>query len=416
MSLITEAYFREGDFTRLDLIHQTYDNLNSCLTDDMLHTQQLYVGLSAGHFVRQFRQRALVLFKLMLLERKVLFFQSPVKDLCGFLLTLLSLHPGMLEKGLDEAARMVPVDTPPVSPCDQEEKGQVIQDESKDSDEKKEAEASHDDSKDSVLQDEKAEEANGHRLSEADSETSETKHEEQEEAEKAEEAKEGEEMERPDSVISTTSSIVDLATEKVTGLKGRLSGAFGYIGSSFKSSSDSLSETLQQAKKEEETKTSLEAIEELEGAEEAVIPAPNFQSVASVPIEAFGLPLNIFTGGNLCHPYLSLAYLDILAQPSIHGYLIGATNVLFKQKRGVAEVVVDIADERADVVVAQSDTELRKALTLTTEDLRFMDNVVKHVVAEERTTAGDVFLEGVGWEGGDEWVRAQFRLDIWHLR
>ena len=120
MSLITEAYFREGDFTRLDLIHQTYDNLNACLSDDMLHTQQLYVGLSAGQFVRQFRQRALVLFKLMLLERKVLFFQSPVKDLCGFLLTLMSLHPGMLERGLDEAARMVPVDTPPLSPCDEE--------------------------------------------------------------------------------------------------------------------------------------------------------------------------------------------------------------------------------------------------------------------------------------------------------
>lgn len=29
MSLITEAYFREGDFSRLDLIHQTYDNLVS---------------------------------------------------------------------------------------------------------------------------------------------------------------------------------------------------------------------------------------------------------------------------------------------------------------------------------------------------------------------------------------------------
>lgn len=60
-----------GDFTRLDLIHQTYDNLNACLTNDMLHTQQLYVGLSARDFVQRFRQKALVLFKLMLLERKV---------------------------------------------------------------------------------------------------------------------------------------------------------------------------------------------------------------------------------------------------------------------------------------------------------------------------------------------------------
>ena len=43
----------------------------------MLHTQQLYVGLSARDFVIHYRQRALQLFKLVLLERKVLFFKSP---------------------------------------------------------------------------------------------------------------------------------------------------------------------------------------------------------------------------------------------------------------------------------------------------------------------------------------------------
>ena len=45
MALITEAYFAEGDFERVDLIHQTYDNLNACLSDDMLRTQQLYVDV-----------------------------------------------------------------------------------------------------------------------------------------------------------------------------------------------------------------------------------------------------------------------------------------------------------------------------------------------------------------------------------
>ena len=52
------------------------------------------------------------------------------------------------------------------------------------------------------------------------------------------------------------------------------------------------------------------------------------------------------------------------------------------------------------------DPELRKQLHLTTEDLRFADFVVRHV-AEERH---DVFLDGVGWEGGDEWIRSQFRV------
>ena len=57
MQLITQAYFREGDFDRLDLIHQTYENLNACLNDDMCHNQQLYVGLSARAFVQKFKER-----------------------------------------------------------------------------------------------------------------------------------------------------------------------------------------------------------------------------------------------------------------------------------------------------------------------------------------------------------------------
>ena len=54
-------------------------------------------GLSARDFVMHFKQRALVLFKLILLERKVLFFKSPVEALSSHILTLLSLFPGLLE-------------------------------------------------------------------------------------------------------------------------------------------------------------------------------------------------------------------------------------------------------------------------------------------------------------------------------
>ena len=70
-----------------------------------------------------------------------------------------------------------------------------------------------------------------------------------------------------------------------------------------------------------------------------------------------------------------------------------------------------------------SDAELRRALQLTTEDLRFADSVIRRVAGPPETAAaegggggrgggggGDLFLDGVGWEGGDEWVRAQFRF------
>ena len=55
--------------------------------------------------------------------------------------------------------------------------------------------------------------------------------------------------------------------------------------------------------------------------------------------------------------------------------MIGATNVLFVQKKGLADVVIEIDKDRFDV----HDPELKKALHLTTEDLRFTDNLVKHV-------------------------------------
>ncbi len=36
-------------------------------------------------------------------------------------------------------------------------------------------------------------------------------------------------------------------------------------------------------------------------------------------------------------------------QPSIHGYTIGATNALFKAKSGLADVLVEIDEDKLDV-------------------------------------------------------------------
>ena len=70
----------------------------------------------------------------------------------------------------------------------------------------------------------------------------------------------------------------------------------------------------------------------------------------------------------------------------------GATNALFKQKSGVAEVIIDIEKDKIDIL----DPELKKALQLTTEDLRFIDFIIKQVSLEN---GSDIFLDGVGWEG-----------------
>lgn len=337
MALITEAYFREGDFDRVDLIHQTYDNLNACLDDDMLHSQRLYVNLSARHFVQRFRQRSLVLFKLLLLERKVLAFQSPVEDLCGFLLTLLSLHPGMLERGLDEASCLVPPDTPPPHPMGP--------------------------ASDKVP----AEKLSG------------------------------------DTVVAAAEVPAKTVDEDLGPLaEAKLDG----ISSSKKHLPEGGDSPQQKA---------------LDMA--AVYPAfRNAPLVANLPLRNLGLPLRIFTGGYLCQPYVSLSYLDTLTQPSVRGYVIGATNALFLQKSGLADVIIDLEQDRFEVVSPNLAPELRKALQLTTEDLRFTDHLVRvasgndsratSTMASSSTMEGEQdehdFYDGIGWEGGDEWVRDQF--------
>ena len=107
--------------------------------------------------------------------------------------------------------------------------------------------------------------------------------------------------------------------------------------------------------------------------------------------------------GYLCHPYLSLPYLDILTQPSIHGYVIGATNALFKAKKDLSDVLIDVDEDTLLI----KDNELKRAISLTTEDLRFIDNIVRVVSNDEHN--GE-FFEGSSWVGGDEWIRSQFRF------
>ena len=102
--MITHAYFRELDFSKVSLLEETYHNLNSQLHNGLLKSYELYVGLSPRQLVINFSHKILLLFKLLLLERKVLFYKTPVRDLCVTILSLCSLIPGMIEKGLNHCS------------------------------------------------------------------------------------------------------------------------------------------------------------------------------------------------------------------------------------------------------------------------------------------------------------------------
>lgn len=117
-------------------------------------------------------------------------------------------------------------------------------------------------------------------------------------------------------------------------------------------------------------------------------------TLSSINPDEYRAPISIFASGNLFLPYLSLPYMDLLGDPSVLSYVIGTSNVLFQQKRQLSDVLVDIENANIDAL----DGELRRQLVLSTEDLRFMDYMLKHVQSPKKDA-----------EGSEHWIRDQFQ-------
>ncbi|KAB0344864.1 hypothetical protein FD754_021790, partial [Muntiacus muntjak] len=126
--------------------------------------------------------------------------------------------------------------------------------------------------------------------------------------------------------------------------------------------------------------------------------------ISGLEEDQYGMPLAIFTKGYLCLPYMALQQHHLLSDVTIRGFVAGATNILFRQQKHLSDAIVEVEE----ALIQIHDPELRKLLNPTTADLRFADYLVRHVT-ENRD---DVFLDGTGWEGGDEWIRAQFAVYI----
>lgn len=98
--------------------------------------------------------------------------------------------------------------------------------------------------------------------------------------------------------------------------------------------------------------------------------------------------------GTLCLPYLSLPYLDLLSDPSVNGFVIGTSNILFRQKRQLMDIFIDIEQS----TIEAHDPELRRQISLSTEDLRFIDFVLRNVQFPKEDA-----------EGSEQWIKKQFQ-------
>ncbi|XP_017851597.1 late secretory pathway protein AVL9 homolog [Drosophila busckii] len=343
LALIADAFFEQGDFSCTDLLVKAYQQLNACLLDEETHRplRHFHVGLSLREIVLHWRHKTLMLFKLLLLQRRVVCFGSPVRGMCVLILGMASLIPRLLEKGFQEVACVRT--SRPLSPMP--------------------------DFTDSLQREAAAEaEAEAEAVVEAAAETV-------TEAEAEPEAETEPEIE------------VVAEAEDMTLVSSAASAASQYCNSSGNTSPHTTPNSQSQDKRNARSSslTREASVDTL---------ASNLAALCAINPDEYRAPVSIFASGNLCLPYLSLPYMDLLSDPMVLSYIIGTSNVLFQQKRQLADVLVDIEAANLDA----HDPELRRQLVLSTDDLRYMDYILKHVQAPKEDA-----------EGSEYWIREQFQ-------
>lgn len=368
LQLITHAYFEEKDFSQISILKELYEHMNGSLRGSSLEGSQVYLGLSPRDLILHFRHKVLILFKLILLEKKVLFYVSPVNRLVGALMTVLSLFPGMIEHGLVDSSHYKP-------------KSSTSEDlslEESVSGAEEFVSVSVTDIAGTTVELEEAAQPAAESLSSGNSAEGDNNHL------------------KPPSRTSPESSESDWETLDPSVLEEggpKEAAAAGEVaaGSDLPDAFDS------------KPGTPITVQPQAAGGQGGVVQG----LVSGLDEDQYGLPLAIFTKGYLCLPYMALQQHHLLSDVTVRGFVAGATNILFRQQRHLSDAIVEVEDARVQI----QDPELRKILSLTTADLRFADYLVKHVT-ENRD---DVFLDGTGWEGGDEWIRAQFTLYLHSL-
>ncbi|XP_037692956.1 late secretory pathway protein AVL9 homolog isoform X4 [Choloepus didactylus] len=336
LQLITHAYFEEKDFSQISILKELYEHMNSSLGGTSLEGSQVYLGLSPRDLVLHFRHKVLILFKLILLEKKVLFYISPVNKLVGALMTVLSLFPGMIEHGLSDCSQYRPRKSM------SEDVG--LQESNPPADDFASLSAP-DVSNTNVGTVKKT--MTGNRGGDAVLKTEKSLFQIENDSSKGQEPNDINHYLKPPSHPSPESSESDWETLDPSVLEDPNSKERGQVGS-------------------EQTNLFAKDSMPSDSPPITVQPQANTGQVVLIPglisgleEDQYGMPLAIFTK--------------------------------------VEEALIQIHDP-----------ELRKLLNPTTADLRFADYLVRHVT-ENRD---DVFLDGTGWEGGDEWIRAQFAVYI----
>lgn len=105
------AYFEQGDFARTDVLASLFHSLNSSLTRPSLrNAATLFHGLDLRSLIRLIGIHALSVLKLIMLEKRVVFYSQPVALASNAVIAFASIFPGALDS---VAPTMTPLDGTP---------------------------------------------------------------------------------------------------------------------------------------------------------------------------------------------------------------------------------------------------------------------------------------------------------------
>uniref|UniRef100_A0A182SAZ4 Avl9 domain-containing protein n=1 Tax=Anopheles maculatus TaxID=74869 RepID=A0A182SAZ4_9DIPT len=347
LSLIAQAFFEQGDFSSTDILVKAYEQLNACLTSlepqEIASTRLHFVGVPLRDLLLKWRHKILILFKLLLLQKRVVCFGSPVHPTCALILGIASLHPELISKGFQQVACVKtsrPMSPMPTFSTPVEE--QIGDD--------NESPFKPNPVLPKIVTEQAAE---------------------PEQQEPIVTGREADELMDGDgrSIASAKEAHLDETASSSPSSASSMEAPVAGTGAPRPAAGPTLHRD-----------TSVDTI------------ASNFSSLYAIEPSEWGAPLRIFHEGQLCLPYISLPYMDLLTDPSVKGYIIGASNVLFQHKRQLADVMIDVETAIIDVL----DVDTKREIQLSTEDLRFVDFVVRHV----QTPKEDA-------EGSETWIRDQ---------
>lgn len=97
LSIVTRAWFAQRDFEDVAILEDFRESLEKSMLDAASERDYNF-GLSLRECIHEFKWQTLVLFKCLLLQKKMLFFGAHCERLCMMQFALISLIPGLLRE------------------------------------------------------------------------------------------------------------------------------------------------------------------------------------------------------------------------------------------------------------------------------------------------------------------------------